>query len=71
MLESRSIDIDARSRRHNLIFRGISDVLKEVKCVEMVILFILDNLGIETDMFIQKVHGHVSAIHVVGYCDQL
>lgn len=56
-LEYRSIDAEARSRRNNLIFRGIPEILLSEDCVSLIHGFLKDNLDIEsTQISIQRAH---------------
>lgn len=46
MLSYRSLDLEARSRRNNLIFRGLADVPGE-KCAGMIIDFLMEEMQVE------------------------
>ena len=46
MLSYRSLDLEARSRRNNLVFRGLCDVQNE-NCTGMIIDFLLEEMQIE------------------------
>lgn len=52
MLAYRSLDLEARSRRNNLVFRGLTDCQSE-NCKELVIGFIKDELGL--DMSVEQI----------------
>lgn len=57
ILEYRSIDAEARSRRNNLIFRGIPELLKSENCIDLVKRFICVDLDIDTSsIYIQRAH---------------
>ena len=55
VLEYRSIDQEARSRRLNLLFRGIPEYIGE-NCLTVVQAFIVDKLKITDDICIQRAH---------------
>ncbi|MEW8545267.1 MAG: hypothetical protein AB2693_17220, partial [Candidatus Thiodiazotropha sp.] len=55
LLEYRSLDIEARSRRRNLLFKGIPENRRE-NCFELVRDFIRINLRIDTDMYLERAH---------------
>lgn len=55
LLEYRSLDIEARSRRRNLLFKGIPENRRE-NCFEVVRDFICHNLRINTDMYLERAH---------------
>ena len=56
LLEYKSIDAEARHRRHNLIFRGFPDTLGEEDCDSKVKTMLADKMGIQEDMFVQRAH---------------
>jgi hypothetical protein len=52
-----SIDVEARSRRNNLIFRGIHEAQTSEDCYELTKAFLKDNLHIDPDSIcIQRAH---------------
>ena len=56
-LEYKSIDLESRSRRNNLVFRGLLEVLNYENCEEIVTNFICDHLDLNGDsMCIQRAH---------------
>ena len=55
LLEYRSIDLEARSRRKNLLFKGISEQRRE-NCFAEARRFILEELGIDRDMYLERAH---------------
>ena len=56
-LEYRSIDAEARSRRNNLLFRGIPEVYLVENCEALVRQFLRNELDIDTSsMYIQRAH---------------
>ena len=55
LLEYRSIDLEARSRRKNLLFKGISEKRNE-NCFGEIRRVIRDELGIERDMYLERAH---------------
>jgi len=56
-LEYRSIDAEARSRRNNLIFRGIREVYLVENCEALIRQFLKDALDIDTgSIYIQRAH---------------
>ena len=56
LLEYRSIDIEARSRRRNLLFKGITEYGSIENCFELVRDFIADKLKISDDMYLERAH---------------
>ena len=46
-LEYKSIDLESRNRRNNLIFRGLPEVLNDEICKDIVKIFISDHLHME------------------------
>ena len=56
MLEYKSIDAEARSRRNNLIFRGIPEVLVMENCEDIIKSFLRDELHIEPSVCVQRAH---------------
>ena len=63
LLEYKSIDLEARNRRCNLIFRGHPEVLNQDDCEAIITSFLKRYLDIE-DVFIQRAHrlGNISAV---------
>ena len=55
LLEYRSIDLEARSRRKNILFKGIPENRRE-NCFEAVRNVIQDNLNIDRDMYLERAH---------------
>ena len=55
LLEYRSIDLEARSRRKNILFKGIPENRRE-NCFEVVRNVIQDNLNIDRDMYLERAH---------------
>ena len=55
LLEYRSLDIEARSRRRNLLFKGLQENRRE-NCFEVVRDFIRLHLRIDTDMYLERAH---------------
>ena len=56
VLEYKSIDAEARSRRDNLIFRGIPEVLVIENCEDIIKSFLRDELHIEPSVCVQRAH---------------
>ena len=57
LLEYRSIDIETRSRRNNLIFRGLQENNDIENCEEIIKAMISEKLNINTEnMYIQRAH---------------
>ncbi|MEW8547543.1 MAG: hypothetical protein AB2693_28890 [Candidatus Thiodiazotropha sp.] len=56
LLEYRSIDNEARSRRRNLLFKGICEYGMGENCFELVRDFIADKLSITDDMYLERAH---------------
>ena len=57
LLEYKSIDIEARNRRHNLIFRGIKEnPFIEEDCTFVVHKFVREHLKVEFEPYIQRAH---------------
>ena len=58
LLEYKSIDIESRSRRRNLIFRGIREMPDESNdtCMSEVRRFLRVHLGIDRDMYMERAH---------------
>ena len=54
LLEYRSIDIEARSRRRNLLFKGIREYGQIENCFEIVRDIIADQLHINDDMYLER-----------------
>ncbi|MCG7869107.1 MAG: hypothetical protein JAY74_22405, partial [Candidatus Thiodiazotropha taylori] len=55
LLEYRSLDIEARSRRRNLLFKGITENRRE-NCFEVIRDFMRLHLRIDTDMYLERAH---------------
>ena len=56
-LEYKSIDVKSRSRRNNLIFRGLPEVLNNENCEAIVKTFLKEQLHLDGDsMYIQRAH---------------
>ena len=55
LLEYRSLDIEARSRRRNLLFKGIPEDRRE-NCFDLARHFISDELKIDRDMYLERAH---------------
>ena len=55
LLEYRSLDIEARSRRKNLLFKGIPEDRNE-NCFDAVRQFISSKLHIDRDMYLERAH---------------
>ena len=55
LLEYRSLDIEARSRRRNLLFKGVPENKYE-NCFVEARRFIREKLRIEQDMYLQRAH---------------
>ena len=57
VLEYKSIDLEARNRRHNLIFRGIKEnPLIDEDCTLVIQKFIKDHLKLDLNPYIQRAH---------------
>ena len=74
LLEYRSIDLEARGRRKNLLFKGIPENRRE-NCFQEVRRIILEELGIERDMYLERAHrlGRFDSSKtrpiIVAFCD--
>ena len=55
LLEYRSLDIEARSRRRNLLIKGIPEDRRE-NCFDLARHFISDELKIDRDMYLEMAH---------------
>lgn len=55
LLEYRSLDLEARSRRKNLLLKGIPEERRE-NCFDEVRKFIREQLGIDRDMYLERAH---------------
>ncbi|MEW8547345.1 MAG: hypothetical protein AB2693_27875, partial [Candidatus Thiodiazotropha sp.] len=55
LLEYRSLDIEARSRRKNILFKGLPEDRRE-NCFEIVRDFIRHKLDIDRDMYLERAH---------------
>lgn len=64
VLENKSIDVEARSRSQNMIFRGLQEVLQFENCENRIKTFFNETLEIDTcDTCIQKTHRpHVGKV---------
>ena len=62
LLEYRSLDIEARGRRHNLLFKGIAEDRRE-NCFDKVRRFIREELNIERDLYLERAHRLGKYIH--------
>lgn len=74
LLEYKSIDLEARSRRNNLLFNGIQEMIDE-NCLTSISNFMADKLDIKTCPQIARVHrlgrykrGHIRPI-IVNFLD--
>lgn len=56
LLEYKSIDSEARNRRNNLIFRGISETNENEDCETIIHGFLRDRLGLDFIPVIQRAH---------------
>ena len=56
VLEYKSIDLEAHSRRRNFLFRGIAGDHPGENCFDKVRDFIQSKLCIETDMYLERAH---------------
>ena len=56
LLEYKSIDAEVRSRRNNLIFRGVVENNINEDCESLVKSVVSENLGLDFDMYIQRAH---------------
>ena len=61
-MEYRFLDIEARSRRHNLLFKGIAEDRRE-NCFDKVRRFIREELNIERDLYLERAHRLGKYIH--------
>lgn len=59
ILTYRSIDLEARNRRNNLVFHGLADVVNE-NSKELLIQFLENELGIDTSTI------HIDRVHRLG-----
>ncbi|MEW8548325.1 MAG: hypothetical protein AB2693_32885 [Candidatus Thiodiazotropha sp.] len=55
LLEYKSIDLEARSRRCNLIFRGHPEIINNDDCEQIIKSFLSERLGVD-GVFIQRAH---------------
>ncbi|MEW8560931.1 MAG: hypothetical protein AB2541_02465 [Candidatus Thiodiazotropha sp.] len=55
LLEYRSIDIEARGRRRNLLFKGLAENRRE-NCFEVIRNFVYQKLKIDKDMYLERAH---------------
>lgn len=55
LLEYKSIDNEARNRRNNLLFKGLSEERNE-DCFRRIEIFVRDNLGINERLHIDRAH---------------
>lgn len=56
LLEYKSIDAEVRSRRNNLVFRGIVENNINEDCESLVKSVVSEKLGLDSDMYIQRAH---------------
>ena len=56
LLECKSIDLEARSRRRNLVFRGLGKDEQGENCFGLVRNCIYDDLCIDDDMYLERAH---------------
>ena len=56
LLEYKSIDMEARSRRHNLIFRGHPENVENDDCEQIIRNFLGRNLELNPNLYIQRAH---------------
>lgn len=57
LLEYKSIDIESRSRRRNLIFRGINEQSEVAEsCISLIRDFLRVHVRVERDMYIERAH---------------
>lgn len=56
LLEYKSIDAEVRSRRNNLIFRGIVENSINEDCESLVKSIVTEKLGLDSNMYIQRAH---------------
>ena len=56
LVEYKSIDMEARSRRNNLIFRGHPESVENDDCVAIIRRWLPELLGIRPDICIQRAH---------------
>ena len=56
LLEYKSIDMETRSRRHNLIFRGHRENVENEYCVNIISHFLGRNLELNLNLYIQRAH---------------
>lgn len=57
LLEYKSIDLETRNRRHNLLFRGFRETNEEENCEAIVKAMISEKLGLDSqNMFVQRAH---------------
>lgn len=56
LVEYKSLDLEARSRRSNLIFRGHPENVEDDDCASIIRRFLEEKLSIEKDIYIQRAH---------------
>ena len=56
LLEYKSIDLEARSRRNNLIFRGHPENVENDDCVSIIRNLLDMNLNLDPNVCIQRAH---------------
>ena len=56
LIEYKSIDLEARSRRNNLIFRGHKENVESDNCMEIIRQHLVQQLGLSPDICIQRAH---------------
>ena len=59
LLAYKSIDIESRSRRRNLLFQGLAENRNE-NCAALVRDFLCDEMGLDADAF------HIEGVHRLG-----
>ena len=52
LVEYKSLDLEARSRRSNLIFRGHPENVEDDDCASIIRCFLEEKLSIEKDIYI-------------------
>lgn len=56
LVEYKSIDLEARSRRNNLIFRGHTETVGDDDCVSIIKDHLERDLGLHSELYIQRAH---------------
>ena len=62
--EYKNIDIEARRRMQNLIFRAIEETTRDENCVQILTVFLSDNLGRNTSCI------YIQIYHILGYASR-